>query len=183
MLGAGQPLATAVKSSNKVAKRLVFGNTHSINQAATNTEHYERKARNAALAFLDTDSTLHTNIFTAGASASLNLIRYHYFSPQRMALVASKGGKVRLLMSEDMHSSLKGLRTIPGVEVQLLTVHPVTLRIDERQFRAALKVLGSNDEGLVMLTGQSNVSGVRTDPALLQLAKCAGWDTFFDIAA
>ena len=183
MTGAGQPLATALKLSHRVTERLVFGNTHSINQAATNTEHYERKARTAALAFLDTDSTLHTNVFTAGASASLNLIRHHYFSAQRMALVASKGGKVHLLLSEDMHNSLNGMRTVPGVEVQLLPVHPLTLRVDESQFHAALKRLGSQDEGLVMLTGQSNLSGVRNDPVLLQLAKDAGWDTFFDIAA
>ena len=183
MTGAGQPLSTALKSSNRVAESLVFGNTHSINQAATSTERYEHKARAAALAFLETDSTLHTNIFTAGASASVNLIRYHYFSAQRMAQVASKGGKVRLLLSEDMHNSLNGMRTIPGAEVHLLPVHPVSLRVDESQFCAALKRLGENDEGLVMLTGQSNLSGVRNDPALLQLAKHAGWDTFFDIAA
>jgi hypothetical protein len=93
----------------------------------------------------------------------MNLIRNMYTNRIR-----ASGEKLHLLMSEDMHNSLNGIRTmvlsegIHKVEWHLIPVDRKTLRIDEDHYKRILETLPPGDIGLVLLTAQSNVSGMYT---------------------
>lgn len=122
--------------------------------------------------------------------------------------VKRKRIKTRLLIIDDLHNSANGLRTVAEdpalsglVEVSFAPLDIATLRVDEQIFevrmllflaiwlaehfsQCEIKRLRPEEQGLVLFTAQSNVSGVQQNfRTLLKRAKHYGWDTMLDAAA
>ena len=93
-----------------------------------------------------------------------------------------------LAIMDDSHNSVNGLRLLPKllgmqerVKVVFIPCDIDSLRVNEAVYA---DILANNEPGLVVLTAQSNLSGVKHDfGRLADLAKVAGWDVGLDAAA
>ena len=164
---------------------------------------YVEVARKDVLRFFGVTDATHHCIWTSGTSDALTLLRTLYFET-----VKRKRIKTRLLVIDDVHNSVNGLRTIAQdpalsglVEVCFVPLDIVTLRVDEQTFEVSMLLflaiwlaepfaqceiirLRPEEQGLVLFTAQSNVSGVQQNfRTLLKRAKHHGWDTMLDAAA
>ncbi|KAJ9105565.1 hypothetical protein QFC19_003547 [Naganishia cerealis] len=185
--GGGQPMLSVLRDTNRFLQTHIMGNPHSSNVSSSRSARLETLARTSAMHFLGADPQRYTLIWTANASAALGLVRQHYFAD-----VKRRGVHTTVVMTDDMHNSMNGIRTVVAQDAELarlvsIVVLPVditTLRIDEALFRNATRKLDCNERGLVLLTAQSNLSGVKHPYAsLLRHAKQNGWDTLLDAAA
>ncbi|KAJ9096853.1 hypothetical protein QFC21_005126 [Naganishia friedmannii] len=185
--GDGQPMQSVLKAANRFLQTHIMGNPHSSNASSCRSSHFESLARTSALRFLSADPERYTLIWTANASAALGLVRQHYFEDVKRTNVSTT-----VVMCEDMHNSVNGIRTIVAedsvlarlVTIVVLPVDLATLRIDEELFCNTTRKLETDERGMVLLTAQSNVSGVKHPySSLLRHAKSNGWDTVLDAAA
>jgi selenocysteine lyase/cysteine desulfurase len=138
--GGGQPMASVLRDYYHYQRTHILGNPHSSNGSSSLSTTNERHAREAALRFLGADPENYQLIWTANASAALGLIRCHYFQGWQ--------GKVTVVMTDDMHNSVNGIRTAGDERVRVVVV-PVnvrTLRVDEDLFRVSVSV-GTADTG------------------------------------
>lgn len=129
---------------------------------------YTQAARLALLDFFAADPSEYDIVFTANASAALRLVGESY--------PYSAGSSSQLVLPVDAHNSVNGLREFAvraGARVRYV---PMGWRGDDFP---APRV----EEGLFVLTGQSNLSGVKSDLSLLSKAKHQGYDTLLDAAA
>jgi molybdenum cofactor sulfurtransferase len=129
--GGGQPMASVLRDYYAYQRTHILGNPHSSNHSSSLSTAHERQAREAALRFLGADPRKYQLIWTANASGALGLIRTHYFQGWK--------GKMTVVMTDDMHNSVNGIRTV-GSEVVRVIVIPVnvrTLRVDEDLFRVS----------------------------------------------
>ncbi|KAJ9113691.1 hypothetical protein QFC22_006000 [Naganishia vaughanmartiniae] len=185
--GGGQPMLSVLKGANRFLQTHIMGNPHSSNESSSRSSHFESLARRSALRFLGADPEQYTLIWTANASAALGLVRQHYFED-----VKRKGVPTTVVMCEDMHNSVNGIRTVIAqdntltklVTIIVLPVDICTLRIAEKLFYNTARKLELCEREIIFLTAQSNVSGVKHAYAsLLRHAKANGWDTVLDAAA
>ncbi|KAK0526214.1 hypothetical protein OC834_004880 [Tilletia horrida] len=185
--GGGQPMASVLRDTYAFARSTILGNPHSENESSMRSSALERKARHSVARFLDMRPESDELIWTANASAALGLIRTHYFARVRQDQV-----RTTVVLSDDMHNSVNGIRTVVNtdpllrslVRVVIVPVNIRTLRIDEDLFWNAVHQLKEDERGLVVLTAQSNLSGVKQPfSPLLRHAKARGWDTVLDAAA
>jgi selenocysteine lyase/cysteine desulfurase len=129
--GGGQPMASVLRDYCRYQRTHILGNPHSSNNSSSLSTSHERHARGAALRFLGADPKKYQLIWTANASAALGLIRTHYFQGWE--------GKVTVVMTDDMHNSVNGIRTAgdDGGRVIVVPVNVRTLRVDEDLFRVS----------------------------------------------
>jgi selenocysteine lyase/cysteine desulfurase len=129
--GGGQPMASVLRDYHNYQRTHVLGNPHSTNHSSSLSTTHECHARAAALRFLGADPERYTLIWTANASAALGLTRNHYFQGWE--------GKVTVVMTDDMHNSVNGIRTVgkEGVKVVVVPVNVRTLLVDEDLFRVS----------------------------------------------
>jgi len=128
---------------------------------------YAQAARAAVLEFFSADASEYDVIFTANCTAALRLVGESYPFTSNAS---------RLILPVDAHNSVNGLRefaTSAGIPVQYLPME----RCGD-QFSAL-----DNDGGLFVMTGQSNLSGLKSDLNLMAEAKQKGYDTLLDAAA
>lgn len=132
--GGGQPMASVLRDYHTYQRTHILGNPHSSNHSSSLSTTHERNARDAALRFLGADPEKHQLIWTANASAALGLIRTHYFQGWE--------GKVTVVMTDDMHNSVNGIRTVGDecVKVVVVPVNVRTLRVDEDLFRVSIPI-------------------------------------------
>lgn len=128
---------------------------------------YTQAARAAVLDFFSADASEYDVIFTANCTAALRLVGESYPFTRETS---------RLVLPVDAHNSVNGLRefaTSAGVPVQYV---PMARYGDQS---SALDV----GRGLFVMTGQSNLSGLKPDLNLIGEAKRKGYDTLLDAAA
>jgi molybdenum cofactor sulfurtransferase len=170
-----------------ILNKNVFGNPHStsprsdfgfhvvcvrVTQSTANyssmlTSEYTQAARDAVLNFFSGDPSEYDVVFAANCTTALRLVGESYpFIPKTS----------RLVLPVDAHNSVNGLRefaTSAGIPVQYISMEQYT-----DQFAAL-----DNDGGLFVMTGQSNLSGLKSDLNLIGEAKRKGYDTLLDAAA
>ena len=112
------------------------------------------------------------------------MLRNLYFEDVRRKQI-----RTRILILDDVHHSVNGIRTVANedglkglVTVTFVPIDGVTLRIDEKIFIDELNALKADERGLVLFTAQSNLSGVVHDFSLLKAAKARAWHTLLDAA-
>lgn len=119
------------------------------------------------LTFFSGDPSEYDVVFTANCTTALRLVGESYpFVPETS----------RLVLPVDAHNSVNGLRefaTSAGIPVQYIPME----RYND-QFSAL-----DNGGGLFVMTGQSNLSGLKSDLNLIGEAKRKGFDTLLDAAA
>lgn len=202
--GAGRPMQTVLRKEYQLLSSCTFGNPHSINASSVLSSEYAQLARNAALSFFNTTAAEHECVWTAGASSALTMFRNLYFDSVRQ-----QGVKTRVIILDDVHNSVNGLRTVVQedglrhlVSLVFVPIDAVHLRVDEEIFRVSghaascrpcadrleplsqseIDGLAPGERGLVLFTAQSNLSGVCHNLSLLKYAKRRGWHTLLDAA-
>ncbi|CAD6891368.1 unnamed protein product [Tilletia controversa] len=170
--GASLYPASLLKEHATILKRGVFGNPHSTNPTSQASAFFEEKARSAIFDFFDADAEEWDVIFTPNASGALKLVGESYpFSSER-----------GLLLTWDSHNSVNGLGTF--AKDKGATLGFVPLLDDGKVDRSALyEAIDVPNPGLVILTGQSNITGSKIDLDYLTYAKQKGWHVGLDAAA
>ncbi|KAG2188001.1 hypothetical protein INT44_000751 [Umbelopsis vinacea] len=156
----------------------VLGNPHSGSPASMVSSQIEIQARKEVLKYFDVNEDEYMVVFTSNASGALKLVAEAY----------PFGEHARLMLSEDSHNSLHGMRTFAakaGAQTDYIRVHDSGV-IDTESFNRIVEGHGSQPnttKGLLVFTAQSNVSGVKQDLDLVKKAHTLGHDTVIDIAA
>ena len=158
--------------------------------------HHATAARAAILQFFDADPEEYTVVFTANASAALRLVgeSFPYARPSPGPRSEDEEGdeaRSHLVLPTDAHNSVNGLREFAraaGAEVHYLPMdlHPTTLPPTSSPLSPAtsLPKVSPKAPSLLVLTAQSNLSGLKTDyPTILAHAKKRGYSTLLDAAA
>ncbi|CCA68067.1 related to molybdenum cofactor sulfurase [Serendipita indica DSM 11827] len=155
----------------------LFGNTHSDSPCATRSDHHIAAARAAVLDFFDAPSSDYACIFTANATGALKLVGESFpFGPSS-----------QLVIPADCHNSVNGIRRFAenaGSKVHYLGSTPHG-GFDEAEALTILRSPGnsSSTPSLFIVTGQSNITGIRPSLSVLADAKAAGFSTLIDAAA
>ena len=114
-------------------------------------------------------------IFTANASSAIRLV----------AEAFPFQNKSRLLLTEDNHNSIHGIREFArraGAGIEYAPLVSSELRVDDTKLTRALSV-SLEAPSLFAMPGQSNLSGVKHRLHYLQQAKSHDWITLLDAAA
>ena len=173
--GGGLHAESQVREHADLLCHHVFGNPHSASPTSSGTTALVEQARHAVLEWFNADGD-YTAVFTQNATAALRHVGDSY--------PFTAGGA--LLLTEDNHNSVNGIRELARARGAEVTYAPVTapeLRID----RGALdRLLGDGKAGadrLFAFPAQSNFSGVRHPLELVDEAHARGWDVLLDAAA
>src|SRR4051794_34776601 len=129
----------------------LFGNPHSEHQPSRDSMAAIDAARTALLAAIGLSADDYAICFTANTSAAIKLVAEAYpFGPKR-----------RLVLSQDNHNSVNGVREYARAAGAPVAVLPLTaeLRLDDPEARLA--ALPECDGGLLAFPAQSNFSGVK----------------------
>ncbi|KAF8307793.1 PLP-dependent transferase, partial [Clavulina sp. PMI_390] len=168
--GAGLYPESLVYDHAQVLASNVFGNPHSASPSSMLSSTYVHAARVAVLNFFDADPEDYDVVFTPNASGALRIVGESY--------PFTKGTSDHLILPLDAHNSVNGLREFAvkaGAKVKYM---PIKVAWRQR-FYAPSESAG----GLFVLTGQSNLSGLKGNLNLLADAKSQGYDTLLDAAA
>ncbi|KAG2173863.1 hypothetical protein INT43_005283 [Umbelopsis isabellina] len=153
----------------------ILGNPHSASSASMLSSQVELQARQGVLDYFDADSDQYMVVFTSNASAGLKLVAEAYpFGPDKA-----------LILSEDSHNSLHGMRKYASqatAQTIYYEVHDTGLKVTNAT-ESGGHLAPSGERGLVVFTAQSNVTGIKQDLGLVEKARLAGFDTIVDIAA
>ncbi|KAG8804883.1 hypothetical protein FRC17_005851, partial [Serendipita sp. 399] len=160
-----------------ILKSGLFGNTHSDSPCATRSDKHIATARAAVLQFFDAPSSDYVCIFTSNATNALKLVGESFpFGPNG-----------RLILPADCHNSVNGLRTFAqgaGSSIDYLASTPYGGFDVSDALDLLNKDAGSvHGPSLFVLTGQSNITGIRPSTSILSDAKNAGFSTLVDAAA
>ncbi|KAF8307795.1 PLP-dependent transferase [Clavulina sp. PMI_390] len=167
--GAGLYPESLVHDHAKILATNVFGNPHSASPSSMLSSTYVHAARIAVLNFFDADPEEYDVVFTPNASGALRIIGESYPFVK---------GTSDLVLPLDAHNSVNGLRefaTKAGAKVDYMPIEVAS----KQRFEAPSESAG----GLFVLTGQSNLSGLKGNLNLLADAKARGYDTLLDAAA
>lgn len=129
---------------------------------------YAHAARLAVLNFFDADSSEYDVVFTSNCSSALRLVGEAYPYTNNAS---------HLVLPTDAHNSVNGLREFAMKAGA--SVHYAPMDGQHQSLRAPEQGSGS----LFVLTGQSNLSGLKSDLSLMGEAKKCGYDTLLDAAA
>ncbi|KAH8926825.1 PLP-dependent transferase [Atractiella rhizophila] len=156
----------------------VFGNPHSTNPASMAASAATKTAKDALLDFLDADKQEYDVVWTQNASGAMRIIGEGFDY--------GEGG--RLLLGVDSHNSVNGMRAFAeksGAKVDYLSFKNNGQGLSPPSVSAALSSFSptTTSHGLFVLTGQSNVTGLKAPLSLLAAASSAGYNTFLDAAA
>ncbi|KAG8772651.1 hypothetical protein FRC16_005616, partial [Serendipita sp. 398] len=144
---------------------------------ATRSDKHIAAARAAVLRFFDAPEEDYICIFTSNATNALKIVGESFpFGPNG-----------RLIIPADCHNSVNGLRTFAqsaGSSVDYLESTPYG-GFDVSDALNLLKKGSDLPHGpsLFVLTGQSNITGIRPSVSILHDAKNAGFSTLIDAAA
>ncbi|MGD0608919.1 MAG: aminotransferase class V-fold PLP-dependent enzyme [Streptosporangiaceae bacterium] len=190
--GAGLPAQAQLTAHAERVRGGCFGNPHSENPtSAASTELIER-ARSAVLAYFNAPPQEYAAIFTPNATGACRLIGEAYpFGP-----------RTRLVMTQDNHNSVNGIREFArsrGALTQYVPFCSPELRIDDEAIGRALARRGPGPlgaawrvarggvaprrRGLFAYPAQSNFSGVQHPLRWIELAHEHGYDVLLDAAA
>ena len=151
----------------------VFGNPHSESSTARASTAIVARARDAVLRFLDVDDSSHIVCFTANTSAAIKLVAESYpFGPRQ-----------QLLLSQDNHNSINGIREYAraaGAPLHILALDAGLALARPEQGLAESARAGA---GLFAFPAQSNFSGAQHPLALVSHARALGFDVLLDCAA
>ncbi|KAF8312856.1 PLP-dependent transferase [Clavulina sp. PMI_390] len=131
---------------------------------------YAHAARLAVLNFFDADPKEYEVVFTTNASTALRIVGESY--------PYARGTESRLVIPTDAHNSVNGLREFArkaGAQVQYVPM--------EAPGKQTFQAPDDGADSLFVLTGQSNLSGLKGNLSLLAEAKFRGYDTVLDAAA
>ena len=171
--------ASALYGASQVAdhaRRLtagVYGNPHSEHAPSQASGRDMARARQLALDFFGADPAIYEVIFTCNTSAAVKLVAESYpFGPGR-----------GLVLSADNHNSLHGMREYARRAVAPVHVLPLDgdLRLEAPADRLAASAWRMGT-GLFAFPVQSNFSGVRHEPGLVETARGLGFDVLVDAA-
>ena len=133
------------------------------------------RARQAVLRFFNAPAEYRV-IFTPNATGALKLVGEAY----------PFDAHSRLLLTSDNHNSVNGLREFARAAGAATTYVPSTapsLRVDEGNLKAHLRVADGAGNNLFAYPAQSNFSGVQHPLEWIETAQNAGWDVLVDCAA
>ncbi|KIM24423.1 hypothetical protein M408DRAFT_233582 [Serendipita vermifera MAFF 305830] len=155
----------------------LFGNTHSDSPCATRSDFHIAAARNAVLDYFGAPSEEYACIFTGNATTALKIVGESF--------PFSAGST--LIIPADCHNSVNGIRRFAetgGANVEYLQ----STEVGGFYEADAMKVLNEMDPNseaasLFILTGQSNITGIRPSTSILENAKSRGCSTLIDAAA
>jgi molybdenum cofactor sulfurtransferase len=153
----------------------VWGNPHSASPASAHTTALVEHARRAVLQWFNAGSD-YTVIFTLNATGALKLVGESYpFTSES-----------RLLLTEDNHNSVNGIREMAKCHGVVADYAPLTvpeLRVDVDALETRLATADPRASNLFVFPAQSNFSGVRHPLSLVARARARGWDVLMDAAA
>lgn len=152
----------------------VYGNPHSDSPTSLRSTNALSEARAAVLSFFNADPQHYDVVFTANATAAMQLVGLSYpYSPDNC-----------LLYTADVHNSALGLREIPaarGCPTLYVPLRP-DLRIDDANVAVGLNQYPDR-AGLFVYPAQCNFSGVQHPLEWIGLAHDFGWRVLLDAAA
>jgi selenocysteine lyase/cysteine desulfurase len=167
-----------VRRHAEVLANGVFGNPHSTNPTSLASTVFEEQGRRDILEFFGADPQEYNVIMTSNASGAMKLVGESY--------PFSKDNK--LLLTWDEHNSVNGVREFAntkGSEVVYVPLedHEARINKDLLEIRLDQYSHGKTSPGLFILSGQSNITGVKPDLAHARYAKSCGWDVLLDASA
>jgi len=150
----------------------VYGNPHSDSPASQRATEIMSTARAAVLRFFNADPDEYTVVFTANATAAMQLVGLSYpFQPDSL-----------FLYTADVHNSALGLRELAR-DIKC-TVGYLPLQSDLRvSDTEAMLTLNSHAGGLFTYPAQCNFSGVHHPLSWINAAHNLGWRVLLDAAA
>ena len=173
--GGGLYAASQLSDHLELLRSTVLGNPHSINPTSAAATELVERARTAVLRYFNASSDYRV-VFTTNATGALKLVGEAY--------PFDTGG--RFLLTSDNHNSVNGLREFArasGATTTYLPSAPASLRVDEDQLDACLRVADRGQNNLFAYPAQSNFSGVQHPLEWIATAQTAGWDVLVDCAA
>lgn len=153
----------------------VWGNPHSASPASAHTTTLVEDARRAVREWFNAGPD-YTVVFTSNATGALKLVGESY--------PFAAGG--RLLLAEDNHNSVNGIRELAGrcgVQAEYAGLTVPELRLDLAALDGTLAAADPRASNLFVFPAQSNFSGVRHPLDLIERAHARGWDVLLDAAA
>jgi molybdenum cofactor sulfurtransferase len=173
--GAGLHAASQVSKHVALLNSGVWGNPHSASPASAHTTALVEEARRAVRHWFNAGPE-YTVVFTLNATGALKLVGESY--------PFAAGG--RLLLTEDNHNSVNGIREIAGrraVQAEYAALTVPELRVDLSALESQLAAADPSAANLFVFPAQSNFSGVRHPLGLVDLAQAQGWHVLLDAAA
>lgn len=167
-----------VAAHSAILQAGLFGNTHSDSPCATRSDFHIAAARKAVFEYFDAPAEDYVCIFTANATTALKLVGESF--PFRTGS--------SLVIPADCHNSVNGIRRFAedaGAKVEYLE----TIQYGGFHEEGAMKAMKEHDPSsgnaasLFILTGQSNITGIRPNTHILASAKAHGYSTLIDAAA
>ncbi|KAF8317189.1 PLP-dependent transferase [Clavulina sp. PMI_390] len=168
--GAGLYPESLIKEHRDQLLNNVFGNPHSASPSSMLSSKYAHAARLAILNFFDADPNEYDVIITTNASTALRVVAEAY--------PYSRGADSKLILPTDAHNSVNGMREFAIKAGAQVTYVPM-----EAPGKQTFKAPEDGAESLFVLTGQSNLSGLKGNLSLLAEAKSHGYNTLLDAAA
>lgn len=169
--GSGLYADCQLRDHDEFLEHHVLGNPHSENPASAIATRIVEDARRRVLDFFVADAEEYTVVFTSNASAALKLVGEAFpFEP---------GSRFALL--EDNHNSVQGIRVFAEARGATTTYLPI-----DRELRlepGAEVPAAGGAPSLFAFPAQSNFSGVKHPPDLIERARSAGYRTLLDAAA
>jgi selenocysteine lyase/cysteine desulfurase len=148
--GAGLPARAQLAAHAERIRGRCFGNPHSENPASAASTELIEQARRAVLAYFNAPPQEYAAIFTANATAACRLIAEAYpFGP-----------RTRLVLTQDNHNSVNGIREFArsrGALTEYVPFCSPELRIDDDAIGQAL---GARGPGLLGAAGRVARGGV-----------------------
>jgi len=172
--GAGLPANSLLEKHLRFLQRNTLGNPHSHHHPSTKTMEKIMQTRKAILSFLNASPEEYEVIFTTGATGAILILQHYMFA----------GGE--LLLTEDNHNSVNGLREIAKRKGATVRYAPITdkLQIDEEVLQKRLSYPRSwNGNKLFCYPAKSNYTGNIHSFEWVNKAQEAGWDVLLDTAA
>jgi len=193
--GAGLPARAQLAAHAERIRGSCFGNPHSDSPASAASTELVERARFAVLAHFNASAQEYAVIFTPNATGACRLVAEAYpFGP-----------RARLVLTQDNHNSVNGIREFARARGAITRYVPFTspdLRVDDDAIRQALArpALGragaawraarsgtapraGRHRGLLAYPAQSNFSGVQHPLSWIQTAHEHGYDVLLDAAA
>jgi len=154
----------------------VLGNPHSANPTSLAMTDLVEGTRSYVLRYFNASPDEYIAIFTANASGALKLVGEAYpFTPGS-----------HCVLTFDNHNSVNGIREFAKAKGAQVTYVPLTkpdLRLDRVKLDDILKSVDMGQDNLFAFPAQSNYSGVKHPPDLIELAHGRGLDVLLDAAA
>jgi selenocysteine lyase/cysteine desulfurase len=167
--------ASLLDTHHAMLRDSVLGNPHAESPASLASSALIAEAKAHLLSFLDADPSEYAVVFTANASAALELVAESW----------RFGKGAPLVLSADNHNSVNGIREYArraGAPVHYLPLDR-ELRLDSPVERLVVFRHSHQHHGLFAFPAQSNFSGVKHPLSLVQTAQAVGYRVVLDAAA